>query len=508
MIYNAIVRALAAGIALVSPASAAKYLRGHEFLRGYSAGKSDDHLSAWSPKGTSSYPEVSKDWRRVVDRARDLERNNPYVAGMVKRWVAATVGEGMWPKAKVRLPNGSLDKVINRAIEERWLAWSENCGINGDSFSTIQKLASRHLLIDGEVLLHRVSTKEKPFALELLECDQLDTSLDQDKPNGNKIRGGIEFNRFGQPLFYWLFDAHPGDGITTSSVSRPVPADQISHIFERQRATQARGICLFASIITDIFDTLEYQDATMMLAKVATGFGVWIEKDFPEDEIDNADAGTAKDGVTKYKFVNPGGVHYLNKGEKLNQTKMENPGQTYDPYIKSRLRGASVGAGQPYSSFSGDYSESSYSSDRLALIQARAIDRVYQCLIDDKANLWTYRQWMQSEALITGGLKLPGFVQTPQKFYPVVFSRPRQEWIDPMKEAAAARLRLQIGLDSLTELKENEGGDIEETFATRSAEVARMKELGIWGIDVMPEVFGNAADQPPQAEGSPNAKKK
>lgn len=496
MIYEAIVRAIGAGIALLSPASAVRYLRGHEFLdkRGYSAGKSDDHNAAWAPAGTSSYPEISSNGRKVTDRARDLERNNSYVAGMVKRWVANTVGEGMWPKAKVRDTAGNLDKLINRMIEERWLEWSSNCGVNGDSFPAIQKLVARHLLVDGEVLLHRASTKEKPFCLEVLECDQLDNSLDQDKQNGNKIRGGIEFNRFGQPLFYHLLDAHPGDGITTPNKTIAVPASQISHIFERQRATQARGICLFASIITDLFDTLEYQDATMMLAKVATGFGIWIEKDFPEDDIDNANAGTAKDAVTKYKYINPGGVHYLNKGEKLQQSKMESPGQTYDPFVKSRLRGASVGASQPYSSFSGDRSESSYSSDRLSLIESRSVDRIYQCLIDDKANLWTYRQWMQSEALVTGTLRLPGFLQTPQKYYPVTFSRPRKEWIDPLKEAAACRLRVQMCLDSLTEQKENEGGDIEETFATRAAEVARMKELGIFGIDILPETFGNAAD--------------
>ena len=159
------------------------------------------------------------------------------------------------------------------------------------------------------------------------------------------------------------------------------------------------------------------------------------------------------------------------------------------PQQLDALKMASAGIGVSYESFSNDYSQVSYSSARQAMIVERALFRVISNLIDCKLNQRVYRWFMDNESeLAAPGVRplvMPGYDVNPRVYLRVKFSRPRQEWIDPAKEANAAQSRLEIGLETLTELAENEGRDIDEIFATRAAEVERMKELGIFAIDLV-----------------------
>ena len=482
--YDIFTRTIAYAIGIASPTAALRYLHNHAMLkRSYSAASTKGPNQRWRPSSTSASAEISKDWRRVTDRARDLERNNPYIAGLGRKWVAQSVGEGMWPKAKVLRPGSTTDINVELCaeIERRWERWQETAGANGDQFVDIQRIVARHLLFDGEVLVRRLSAPGRPFVLEVLEADYLDTSKDAEFSDGTRIVGGIQFDRFGKPAFYHLYSKHPGDGTSSSA---KVPAAEILHVFDRQRASQVRGICHFASIINEIFDTVEFQDATLVLARVATAFGVFVESQFPED-LNGTDAspGTSDDGSTPLQYVNPGAVHYLRPGEKISSVKAEQPGQVYEPYVRSRLRGASVGVGISYETFANDYSQATYSSARQAMLLERAMYRYISGLLDNKLNIPVYRWFLDNEtSLGAAGIKplsLPGYDTDPRPYWRVQFSRPRQEWIDPQKEAAAAQMRLGMGLDTLTELCEAEGRDFDEVTATRSAEVKRLTQLGL-----------------------------
>ena len=170
--------------------------------------------------------------------------------------------------------------------------------------------------------------------------------------------------------------------------------------------------------------------------------------------------------------------------------KAEQPGGVYAEFIRSRLRSASSGTGMSYETFSNDYSQVSYSSARQAMIQERQMMRQMSGLIDRLLNIPVYRWFLDVEYRMNG-LRLAGYDRDPRKFWRVQFSRPRQEWIDPMKEASAAETRLSIGLETLTSLAESEGNDIDDVFSTRAAEVARMKELGIFQLDAHAEQFSS-----------------
>jgi lambda family phage portal protein len=376
-------------------------------------------------------------------------------------------------------PDGKVNAVFARTVETAWEAWQEQACANGDQFVDVQRLVAGHLFEDGEILVRRV--RKAPLQIEVLECDHLDIGKDTpDTGNGGRIVGGIEFGADGSRLAYWITPRHPGEQVSQST---RVPASEVLHIFDRRRASQARGISMFASVISELFDTCEYQDATMTLARVATAYGIFVESQNPEDFMPQNDGlGKAEDGETPLQYVNPGGIHYLRPGEKINTVKAEQPGAVYSEFVRSRLRAASAGSGMSYETFSNDYSQTNYSSARQALIQERALFRYFSGLIDRRLNVPIYRWWLDSQEVVRA-VVMPGYDSDPRKFHAVKFSRPRQEWIDPAKEANAAEKRLSIGMETLTDLCEAEGRDVDEVFETRAAEVERMKALGIFQLD-------------------------
>lgn len=50
-----------------------------------------------------------------------------------------------------------------------------------------------------------------PLKLQVLEAEHLDSSKDYQLPNGNIIKTGIEFDKSGKRVAYYLYKEHPGD---------------------------------------------------------------------------------------------------------------------------------------------------------------------------------------------------------------------------------------------------------------------------------------------------------
>jgi len=254
------------------------------------------------------------------------------------------------------------------------------------------------------------------------------------------------------------------------------------HIFDRQRASQVRGISPLTSIVCDLKDMQEFVASTLTVARVATGFGVMITTPYPEGWMPPGTATYGEDGITQEEYVNPGAVTRLRPGELVNTVKPEQPAGTFAPFTQSLLKSAAVGAGVAYETLSGDYSQTNYSSSRLARLQEQAYFKFLCDLLDAMLNVPVYKWWLDIEHRLNG-LKLPKYEQDPTPYQAVVYSHPPQPWVDPRNDAVAAQTRLQMGLETLTQLAENDGRDIEEIFATRAYEIERMKELGIFGVD-------------------------
>ena len=94
---------------------------------------------------------------------------------------------------------------------------------------------------------------------------------------------GIEFDPLGRRRAYWLHAEHPGDAhgaLRGGLNSRPVPASEIAHIYEKQR-TQARGVPWGAPAIRSLRDLDDYEVAELVRKKTGAGVTAIV---FGDDE--------------------------------------------------------------------------------------------------------------------------------------------------------------------------------------------------------------------------------
>lgn len=477
-IYDAIARTIAKSIALVAPGYAREYLKNHAVVRAYEAAKTTGANRNFKPSQASGAQEITGSWQQVTDKARALGRDNSHVAGMARRFVAGLVGEGSWPRPKVLKSRKSdafdFNKELNNEILRRWERFAPEACANGDSIYQLQRIAAYAFFFDGGLLI-RKHIKAKKLVLEPIELDLLDTLKDTDD-GITRIVGGKELDQFNKPIAYWLKSRFPTE---KDSASVRVPASEIIDLYDRERASSVGGISRIASAIINFHNIGKYRADTMSLARTALGFGVFVETEFPDDFFGQNSADT-DEGGNEYQFVTPGGVHYLRPGEKINTVKPENPGTQYGPFLTAELRSASVGAGMSYESVSNDGSQTNFSGTRQMLLFERAMMRYTFAIFEEKFYSQIYRWFIEFERDFgKPQLIMPAYDSDPLFYLRCTWSRPKTEWVDPLKDAKAAKEEIAMGGGTITEFCENAGKDIEEVVATRKYEKDLFNAAGI-----------------------------
>ena len=510
MFYNLITRVTAKIIAIGSPRKAAEYLAEHRFFsRAYTAAKKSGVDKGWRVTQSSGANENASQWQAVTNKARDLSRNNPYIVGARRRFRSNIISEGVWPRPKIRARNGKnkfdLDKEKNQEILDAWELWCRVAGANGDSIYQIQRTAANHFFDDGQFLARRVFFRKFPYMrIELLECDQLDSSRDRlaDGVN-NRIVGGIELDKFNKPVAYYLLAQHPGDGYSSS---QKVPASEIIHVFDRQRASEVSGICGYASVVQSTFRAQEYAYSTMDAARIANHFGVWIESPYIDDYGQESDDLTEIDNIeeARYKRINPAAFHYGLPGEKPHQIKPEIPGSQYGPFMTKELQAISVGAGVGYESVSHDGSQSNFAGSRALLLVERGYTKLALATFEEQFHSKIYEWFI--EGLMDFGrppLILPDYKKNPMEYLRVRFSRPVQEWVDPWKDVAARGKRIELNLSTETDEAEDVGQDIEEIYAKKAYEKELKKQFGLKteSVDNTARPESGTVEQQDESEG-------
>lgn len=455
-------------------------------IRAYQAATYNRLVSDWISATTSMDAEIRTSLRTLRNRSRDLGRNNDYVKNIFTRTIPNNViGTGIPFQAQVRMQRGGkLDPKTNDAIEQAWCDWSrkDSCHVAGmQSFQDIERTIVRCLAEGGEYVVRFIyqpfGRSKIPFALELIDADRLDENFNETLPNGNIVVMGVEKNKWLRPVAYWFLPKNPGDiNIITPSIQADarirVPASDIVHGFIMERENQTRGVPWLASAIMRIRQMQGYEEAEIIAARAAASLMGFIES--PEAEPDS-------DGEQNGELVQdfePGTIRHLAPGEKMNIPNVSRPGGAFDPFMRLMLRGVAAGAGASYESISRDYSQSNYSSSRLALIDDRDNWRVLQAWVIRNFHQVVFERWLDL-AVLSGQIKLSGYELAPEKFQAVKWMPRGWTWVDPEKEVRAYAVAVRNGFTTLSEVVAQEGKDIEELMRQRARELELADELGL-----------------------------
>lgn len=479
--YDTVTALVGGAIGFFSPRKACFYRYDREVLRSFVSGELTGPNQNWHPRSKSGDTDIKRGQKLITARARDMVKNNGYVAGAIEKICNNVVRRGITPQAKHKTPAGQPNKTLNKTIEKQWGRWSRYADIAGhNSYYAIQRLVLRHVWIDGEVLIHRTWDTSlrgiAPLRLEVIECDQLDTLVDGELANGNIGRRGIEVDpSTGRPVAYHVLDQHPGDYLFLGSLgrSRRLPAADIIHVFDKRRASQTRGVSWLAAILMEAYDLGEYKSIERIGAKLAAAFGIFVKSNTPDVQSGagigipasqlgpngkpDATTGTLPD------YIDPGRIQRLPYGTDITVASHNRPGTQYEPFIRDSVRGMSTGTGMSYESFSNDYTAASYSSARSASLEERLSYQGQQFFLDEKLNdrVWA---WFFEAAWLAGLLpEIRDYATDPAPYHEAVsWQDPGWTWVDPLKDSKAADTGLNNATTTRSKINAQCGDDWED----------------------------------------------
>ena len=458
--------------------------KANEGARMYAGAQINRLTGDWSALNTSADSEIITSLRLLRARSRQLVRDNETAKNAVRIVQNNVVGTGIGLQALVANSRGKLVGEVNDQIEAAWAKWADKrachtAGLLG--FADIERLIMAQIVEAGEVLVRKVRQpfggSPIPFALEVIEADRLmDQWQTARAPNGNAIRMGVEVDAWGRPVAYWLHPVHPGDYQFTTFVPAAfirVPADEIIHLYVIDRWPQTRGVPWFHATLKRLNDMAGYAEAEIVAARASANIVGFIKAPEP---------GPGDDVQFNQRVIDsePGTFKQLLPGEDFVGFNPTRPNAALEPFMRFMLRSAAAGVGVSYESLSRDYSQSNYSSSRLALLDDRALWRILQGWLIRNFRAEIHRDWLDA-AVLAGEVRVPDYYSHPDKYRAVRFKPRGWSWIDPTKEVTAYRLAVRAGFTTVADvIADTAGGlDAEDVFKARRQELDLMDELDL-----------------------------
>lgn len=435
--------------------------------------------------GASVDSEVRGGYRILRNRARELVRNDDYVRNAKRAIADNVIGAGFKMQSQVKLPDGTLDELVNTMLEFEWEEWSraENCDVSGRlCFDQIQRVPYESMIESGDSLVRIVRKKfgnsKIPFALEVIESDQLaDDWTFVNKENGNNIRMGVELDEWKRPVAYWIRKYHPGDyafNYSSGNVFQPerVDAKDIIHLFKTERPGQTRGVTWFYSTLLRSKNISEYEKALMVRARFEACLMAF--KTTPDPQM-NQDP---YNPTNIAEYLEPGLIKQLPPGDTITAYSPPSSFANAVPYLESQYRGAGVGLGLPYESYTGDFSKTNYSSGRMSELQSRKGWKILQQEIKNVFHIRVFEAWLEA-AVLSGAVNLPRYFSNPKYYCRPKFFPPGFSTVDIQKEVSANAEAIATGQTTLTKVLADLGVDIEESLRERRRELELAKSLGV-----------------------------
>lgn len=387
--------------------------------------------------------------RSLTDlRARSVDgyKNNSTVFKAIRTIQNNVIGTGIMATPVAKYGDKPLTKLELKKIKQAWEDFIKSCDFDGSfEFHGLQSLAMRTIAMQGEVFIvrQRDASGLIPFKLQLMTpamCDHLKNGYMLTNRPDNYIVQGIEFDNRGRKVGYWMYEFNPNNEFIVRIAPKFVPVEDVIQVFYKEFPEQVRGLPFGTSAMLNMRDLADYEDAQLMLQKVAACHVAFTTK----EQTDDLSTDVAVENVD---HMEPGLIEHLAPGESVTFNNPPTP-SSYSEYVSKNQQKNAAGYGITYEQLTGDMGNVNFSSGRMGWIEAqRQIeDWQYNMFIPQFCNgVW---KWFIDALLIRGVITREVSAEwTPQG----------HEMIDPVKEMSGLILELKSGLISWTEACKRRG---------------------------------------------------
>lgn len=450
---------------------------------GYEAAAMTRRTFGWPTDNQSINALIEAGGDALRSRSRGMVRRNAWASNAVESFVGNAIGTGIKPQSK------HPDPAVKRRLQELWLRWTDEADAAGlTDFYGLQALVCRSMIEGGECL---VRVRERriedgltvPLQLQLLEAEHLPTTKNENLPNGNVIRAGIEFDRIGRRVAYHLYREHPGERLMFANAGETVrvPAQSVLHVYKPLRPGQHRGQPWMTQVLVKLHELDQYDDAELVRKKLAAMFAVFLVENNPEDPIlgSKPGEGATDDSGAPLAGIEPGSVVKLLPGEDVRFSEPGDVGGMYTEFMRVQLRAIAAGLGITYEQLTGDLERVNYSSIRAGLLEfrRRCEQFQHQVLVYQFCRpVW--RAWVRAAAL-AGAIDARDFSTRPEAYLDVEWRPPSWAWVDPLKDMNAEITAVRAGFKPRSAVINEMGYDEEDVDRQIAADNDRADSLGL-----------------------------
>lgn len=484
-------------VATFAPVHAVKRMAARKTLQIFNSGYGDGGAShtkksmrGFTATSKSPLHDIDANHETLVSRSRSLYMTAPIATSAVKTTVTNVVGSGL--KLKSRIDYEFLGMTEEEAekweanVEREFDLWActRKCdSLRLNSFYEMQGVMFMAQLLNGDGFCLNKYEKPTPampygLRLQLIEGDRICTPHSHsvgftntlckgiNPANGNEIYSGVEIDKNGATVAYWICNQYPNNGAFENNeplkwhrvemYGAKTGRQNLIHIFDAERAEQRRGVPMLAPVIEELKQLKRYTDAELMAAVISGMFTVFITTDAPSTENPLGagipeDTASVDNDVNDYQLGN-GAIVTLNEGEKIDIADPKRPNTAFDAFVNSLCKNIGSALEIPQELLLKSFN-SSYSASRAALLEAWKMFR--------KRREWLSKEFCQpvyelflTEAIALGRIKADGFFNDAvikKAWCGADWNGAAMGMVDPVKEVQAAKLRVENGFSTREE---------------------------------------------------------
>lgn len=428
------------------------------------------------PRGNHSENAIdSAQFPLLANSAWDRFRIDSHFKKITRSLCAKVIGQGLMPNSQARQRDGSPFTEFRSRAKQLWqdcqgsIDYRGKPGQGGETLVGLQHIALRTVMLSGETLfcLKPIDGSEQasrslpvPITLQLIDCQRLADDVVAGKiEDGHQFHRGIELDTEGMRYRYWLKNNRRLARTVTDLDTEPSPysAASVFHLYAKDDDEQLRGTTWFTAALmpnrhgSDLrFNVVK---SSAMQACIVLSYSLAGGKTKFGKQPSSTDNLTDEDGNPLTHFA-PGMC--INRG-KEGGVEMHSPNiniSGYDGLIASTARDeASAMPGTKSSTVTGDYRNSSFSSERSADNDVWPEIEVIQG--------WFGSHFCQPiyEAIVVSGVThgyfdgIPGFSKSEfnsnrAAYLSCTWQGPVARSINPVDDVQAAALRIKSGVST------------------------------------------------------------
>lgn len=468
----------------------------------------DMALAGWTPMAGSADADLLPELGTLTARSRDMGRNNGLAAGGLQTYKDNIVGSilRLSSKPDYRLLGWTPERAREWAniTEAKFRTWADSteCDAAGELNLlglTLQALGGAMLNGDALALPLWLPRPAAAWSTRLLSIESDRLATPPDLVHRQDIRAGIERDRYGAPIAYHIAREHPGDSFILNGMpifARATQFDRIPaatawgrrrviHLHDKERTGQSRGKPIFTAVMREFHMAGKYSNTELQAAVANSLIAAFLESDLSPDasaalfgDDPRAQWGQSLQQARNIRELKGAAVIPLPAGARLSSFTPGRPNAAFEAFMLATLRHIAAGLNIPYELLVKDFSKTNYSSARAALLEAWRYFHGRRRWLTDTWLRPIFELWLE-EAINAGQIDAPDFYRNRHAYTRCRFIFAGRGWVDPVKEASAAVMRMEAGLSTLEMECAEQGLDYEEVIEQRAAELALLNRAGL-----------------------------